>query len=181
VPELKFLLSERQAACILTGSSPGDPGTSVRRLFFSAEAHSPPRNEPQCFDGRIIQHNCIVNVEETAVRDGVSTIDVFDVSIMHEGLPAQMHIDANVQLPTPMFQQLLEADMDKTAIWASFEVPLSTRDKYGRYKTMICSRVRFSLLPDTQSRAPARDYSPILKRIFWALVVIAFGVLCRLI
>jgi hypothetical protein len=179
MPELRFLIGERQAGCFLEFAGTTKPqGSSVCRLFFCAQDSE----ADTVFEGRPVQ---CVGSSMTIVEGTDDDLDIsgtLDANDAHDanGKPSQVVIETTIRVPKSTFQQLLQTSLAETLIWVHVSTAVPAREEHG-FATTNLTKARFSLIPKPQAPiAPVRDYSPILERLFWAVVILGIAMLWRL-
>ena len=184
--ELKFLLGERQSAYLVElASATTAESYSVRHLYFAVQDSA----TNSVFDGRPVQHvgSNLTIVEGTDDdRDIAGTFEASDASDAY-GNPTQVVVEVKMRVPKSTFQQLLRTQLTETVIWAHLTAAVPPRDAYG-YEFADLTKARLSFIPKPETQASAASlksaaalaYSPILERLFWAIVILGLAILWRM-
>ena len=180
MPALKFVLSDRQSACILDiDGSKGPSKSSVRKLFFSAEpSHNSAIDGKPCQNGNNVE---VLEAVDNEIGGTVEACDAFDAY----GKPTVVQADISLCVPPRTFEQLFNSHDEK--IWLDLKVSEYHRDSvvaktsttFSYCANVTWARFSFQPIPKPQT-AESKAISTLLLSILWVIIFVGAVIVWRL-
>ena len=174
---MKFLLTERQSAYIASANLETGKNKNERRVFFNGK-----REDDASIYGMPCGANCAITIIEVSGDESAGSLTFSIVP-----LPVTfIEIEIDLAVPTTVFQQLIDMDVDETTTWLNLAMINCTPEQQVvenqiGYADVSSFRLSFMLTANTifQSHSKSiknaktvQDFNRRLDRLLWGIIII---------